>query len=394
MKKTVLATLLLSLAGSALAQNNPTFAQQLQQPAPSAVATSGAPVQNGVAPGANPMQPPMSGPVIYQAGPQSAPQQQAPQQQAIVQNGQVVQVPVNQNPAYQNPAYPSNQALPAGAAMALPPDSAPIPLPQLPSSSDQGKYFDQSLFNNTAMTPAQITELNRALDARRRALSELPNTAPRPVTGSIRVSLTPGSTPPLIRPFYGQVTSFVVVDNTGAPWPVENFRVGNSALFAVNRLDGAEGSTFTIDALDVYGQSNLVLKLAGLSAPVIIDLLAGQKEQDARVEVRVDRRGPGAAAMGGAQLPPGTSAALLPVLDGVTPQGGRPVSITGDDQTRAWLMPDGKMVVRTPMKIVSPASDSFVSSADGTNVYVFTQTPTLLGLYNGQFVSLNVTKGL
>jgi intracellular multiplication protein IcmK len=438
MKRTILATLLAGLAASACAQDSQTFAQQLQAAAPAGTQpVAGAPqvgqpapvtsgqVQQGQAQQAAPvaqqtpqaaLMAPSAGPSIYQnaspavnplsgqpvqpLGQQPVAQQavQGQPQQVQYQQVQYQQAPVGQQ--YPQGQYPTGSAqaqgnaLPPGAALALPPDSAPVPLPSLPSPGDQSRYFEQSMFTNTAMTPQQINELNQKIDARRRAIAQLPSTAPRPVTGSIRVSLNPGAAPALIRPFYGQVTSFVVVDSTGQAWPVENFRVGNATLFAVNRLDGPQGSTFTIDALDAYGQSNLVLKLAGVPAPVIIDLVAGQKEVDARVEVRVDRRGPNAAIMNGAQLPQGTSSALLPVLDGVTPEGGRPLSVSGDEHTRGWLMPDGTMVIRTPLKIISPASRSFVSSADGTNVYVFGETPTLRGLYNGQFVPLTITKGI
>lgn len=429
MKRTILATLLAGLAASVSAQDSQTFAQQLQAAAPAG--TQPAPAVSGQVQQAAPVTPqqvpqaglmaPGAGPSIYQnaapavnplsgqpvqpLGQQPVAQQSQPQQGQPQQGQQQVQYQQGVQPQYPQAQYPQGQyptgaaqaqgnALPPGAALALPPDSAPVPLPSLPSPSDQNRYFEQSMFTNTAMTPQQINELNRNIDARRKAIAQLPSTAPRPVTGSIRVSLNPGAAPALIRPFYGQVTSFVVVDSTGQAWPVENFRVGNSTLFAVNRLDGPQGSTFTIDALDAYGQSNLVLKLAGVPAPVIIDLVAGQKEVDARVEVRVDRRGPNAAIMNGAQLPQGTSSALLPVLDGVTPEGGRPLSVSGDEHTRGWLMPDGTMVIRTPLKIISPASRSFVSSADGTNVYVFGETPTLRGLYNGQFVPLTITKGI
>ena len=423
MKKILIASIFLSLgvSGGATAQNNTqntqnaqsnlTFAQQLQ-------AQNQAKNEQGKST-SNSMLAPNSGPGIYQnaqvnqssnpllASPsQNVATSQVPQQpnlqpgsnassaqpQYQVQNGQVV---ANEQGQIQGQGQPvQGSALPPGAAMAIPPDSIPAPLPLMPNQSSQKQLFENSIFKDTAITPAQIEDLIRNLDARRRALAQLPNTAPRPVTGTILVSLNPGATPPLIRPYYGEVTSFVVVDSTGAPWPVENFRVGNAQLFSVNRLDGPQGSAFTIDALNNYGQSNLVLKLAGQSSPVVIDLVAGQKEQDARVEVRVDRRGPNAAAQGGAQLPQGTSSALLPVLDGVPPDGGRPLTISGDDRTRGWLMPDGTMIIRTPLKIISPASNSFLSSADGTNVYVFRQTPVLSGMYNNQFVSLQVTSGL
>lgn len=286
-------------------------------------------------------------------------------------------VPVNQ---YGQNQY--GQAAP-GQAPSTPPSSLP-PLPG-PNTAEVAHAEDALM----GVTPEQIRQLRRMLDARQRASAELPN-QPKPVTGSISVSLSPGATPPVIRPFMGSTSSFVVVDSTGAPWPVENFRIANADLFPVNRLDGPQGSAFTIDTMVPYGQSNLVLKLAGVSTPVVISLVAGQPEQDARVEIRVQGRGPNSHVASGS-LMAGTDARMLPVLDGISPPGGKLVTVSGLDGVRAWIMPNGRMLVRSPVQIVSPASTSFITSADGTHVYEFSQTTQLLGLVDGQFVQMTVS---
>lgn len=308
-------------------------------------------------------------PGVYSA--QTPPPGMVPNPQLATPPAAVQQVPV------MPPASPSPQMAPV-----TPPSSLP-PLPG-PNTAEVAYAQDAML----SVTPEQIRELRRMVDERQRATSEIPN-PPKSVTGSVSVSLSPGSTPPIIRPFIGSTSSFVVVDSTGAPWPVENFRIANPDVFPVNRLDGPHGSSFTVDTTLPYGQSNLVLKLVGVPAPVVIGLVAGQKEHDARVEVRVQGRGPNSTVSSGS-LMAGTDARLLPVLDGMAPSGGKTLSVGGVDGVRAWLLPSGRLMVRSPVKIISPASTSFVISADGTHVYEFARTTQLLGLVDGQYVPMTV----
>lgn len=273
------------------------------------------------------------------------------------------------------------------APVASAPVAPPSDLPPLPGSNaaEVAQVQDALL----GVTPEQIRALRKLVDERLRASSELPN-PPEAVTGSVSVSLSPGATPPVIRPFIGRTSSFVVLDSTGAPWPVENFRIANPELFPVNRLDGPQGSAFTVDTNLPFGQSNLVLKLAGVPAPVVITLIAGQPRFDARVEVRVQGRGPNSTVSSG-NLMAGTDARLLPVLDGIAPPGGKALDVGGLDGVRAWMLPSGRMMVRSPAKIVSPASTTFVISADGTHVYEFARTTQLLGLVDGRFVQMSVS---
>ncbi len=362
----------LGVATVSLAQTVPTGAPQTQAPV---VAPTVAP--QAVAPQATPVAPNPAIPTLpAQTG---APvQNQLPAPGNYAQQGGVV-APVSAPVGVQQPSPlpPST-----GTAPSTPPSALP-PLPG-PNTAEVAAAQD-ALFG---VTPDQIRELRRMLDARQRAQAELVN-PPKPVTGSVAVSLSPGSTPPVIRPFMGSTSSFVVVDSTGAPWPVENFRIANPDLFPVNRLDGPQGSAFTVDTMVPYGQSNLVLKLAGVSAPVVISLVAGQREHDARVEVRIQGRGPNSTVSSGS-LMAGTDARLLPVLDGVSPEGGKPVTVSGVDGIRAWILPSGKLLVRSPVKIISPASREFVVSADGTHVYSFDPTTQLMGLVDGQFLQMTV----
>lgn len=269
----------------------------------------------------------------------------------------------------------------------VPPQVPSQELPPLPTPSS---VFPKIEDDHLGVTPGQIRQLHQTIDDRQRAAGQWLD-PPRSVRSSISVALTPGAVPPVIRPYMGAATSFVVIDSSGQPWPVENVHPGNPALFTIDRLDGPQGSSFTVDALQPYGQSNLILKLAGVSTPVVINLIAGQRVQDASVEVRVQGRGPNAAAtFTGSSLPPGTDSRLLPVLDGMDPANGTPLKVEGSDNTKVWMLPNGHMLVRAPFKLLSPVIAA-TSSSDGTTVYELVATPKLLGLQDGNYVTVTVS---
>jgi intracellular multiplication protein IcmK len=300
-----------------------------------------------------------------------------------------------------NPASSVTTSVNSGSTNAEPPadpasapGNPPIPadqLPPLPSKEMEARDFQAALSNQLGLDPTQIRTLRQMLDERERAAAEPPGPPPKAVTGSLTVSLAPGAVPPVLRTAVGAVSSFVVVDATGSPWPVENYRVGNAASFAVNRLDGPHGSSFTIDAGQRYAQSNLVLKLAGTATPVVFDLVAGQASHDARMEIRVQGRGPQARVVH-SSLPAATDSALLPVLDGIAPPDSKALDIEGAEGMQGWVTPQGTMLIRTPYKVVSPASRSFVSSASGYHVYEISSVPSLLVMREGEMVPV-IVKG-
>lgn len=302
------------------------------------------------------------------------------QYQAAPQYGQAPQYPAGTSYPQQASQY---QTAPTGQPA---PQIAPTGLPPLPSDFQLGVEAAMPL------SPGEVRELRRRLDALQKAASDLPH-PPSSKTGSVAVSLDPGSTPAVIRPFFGVSTSLVLVDSTGAPWPVENFVVGNKALFQVERLDGGTGSSFVISPLQAHGQSNLILKLVGIPTPVVLNLVLGQKVHDARIEARIQGRGPNAI-VSSASLAPGVDSRLLGVLDGVPP-GGRELVVRASDgraagASRAWMAPDGKLWLRTGLNIVSPAPLSFVSSSDGMRVYRINPSSKVLAMLDGVFVTLTL----
>lgn len=324
--------------------------------------------------------PAVSAPVVQAPNPGQAPVLPAPATGETLPNPYAIPTQGSQQQQPQQPVLAPQQPMVAQSVQQQP-VSPPTALPPLPP-------FQQFVDNNFPASHQQIEQLRRTVNGYQQTVAK-PVEPAKPQTGSISVSLSPGSTPQRIRAYFGNTSSIVIVDSTGAPWPVQNFRLGNAAAFQLNRMDGAGGSSFALDANMPYAQSNLLLQLAGAKAPIVIEVVAGQPEYDARLEIRVQGRGPHAVGPTANSLPSALDGRMLSVLDGVAPDGSKALSVSYGG-AQAWMLPNGRMVVRTPVKIVSPAPTSFVSSADGTHVYEFMPTSELLGMSNGDFVNISV----
>jgi intracellular multiplication protein IcmK len=310
------------------------------------------------------------------------------QQQVQLPSGTV---PVGQ-PASQAMAAPAPMqamaGLPAGAQPApmvgspLPPQAgAPQSLPPLPNgATSTAPDFDATLSQTLGLTPDQIRELRKAQSLRTRAASELPTTPPKPVTTSVKASPSPGSVAPVIHLYAGFASAVTFVDSTGALWPIENYAVGDSKI-DVKRLDSEKGSMFSVAPLINFGQTNMIVYLKGLSAPIAISFIVGQKQVDFRVDVRVEGLGPNAQ-VAVAGLPASANTALLSLLDGVAPSGAKELRVSGLSG-KAWMGKDGRMFLRTSEKVISPTWIGSARSADGTNVYEMMPTTSIRVLREG-----------
>lgn len=321
-----------------------------------------------------------SGPAQPSAAQPSATQPSATQPNAApVSPGGLAGLPAGAQPA---PTLTGNQSV-----------GAPIPqqsLPPLPSGGAEQFVpdFDSILAKSLGLTPDQLRELRRQQNQRQRAASELPMTAPKQVLGSVNASPAPGSVPPVVRLFPGYASALTFVDSTGALWPVENYAVGGEKLFDVRRMDNEKGSIFSIAPLGSYAQSNLVVYLRGLSSPIVITLVTGQKQVDLRTDVRVMGLGPNAqVAVGG--LPASTNSVLYTLLEGVPPADAKELKVMGGDG-RAWLTKNGRLYLRTSMKVISPAWIGSTRSADGTNAYEMMPANSIRVLRSGLIETVGI----
>ena len=239
------------------------------------------------------------------------------------------------------------------------------------------------------LSTKRIKDLRNTLDDTQRAAAAGPyDQSPQPTSSSLIVDLSPGSTPPVIRLYRGFVSSLVFVDSTGGPWPIAAYDLGNPSAF--NIAWNAKDNTLMIQALTSYTYGNLAVKLQDLNTPVMLTLVPGQRVVDYRVDLRVAGIGPHPKqTYSGSGMPAATSPLLLNILDGVAPKGAKRLQVQGDN-TDAWLY-NGKLYLRTPYKLMSPAWLSTLSSADGMNAYELPKTPLVLLARHGKTTQMKFT---
>ncbi len=245
------------------------------------------------------------------------------------------------------------------------------------------------------MTPYQINKLKRMLTATKKAVATPAGTPPTPITSSLLVNLAPGATPPVILLQQGFITSMVFVDTAGHPWPIEGIDVGNPNAFNVQWQQGSATNVLLVEANTLFTYGNLAVKLKGLTTPVMLTLVPGQKSVDYRVDIHVQGRSPLAPDASGSSLPSQASNVLLNVLNAIPPTGAKTLTVTGgscstmSNNCQAWYA-NNQLYVRIPMAILSPGWMSQMQSSDGMHAYVMQKTPSLLVSDYGSTTTLQI----
>jgi len=233
----------------------------------------------------------------------------------------------------------------------------------------------------------QVVQLRQQIDVSQRAAAVPANIPPKPVSTTLMINLAPGTTPPAIRLAQGYVSSLVFVDSTGSPWPIASFDIGNPK--AVNMQWDGKSNILLIQAVSPYSDGNMVVKLIGLPTPITLELVAGQRVVDYRVDIHVSGIGPNTKELPiGTTLPNNPNELLLGVLDGVAPAGSRPLTVRGAD-AEAWLLGE-KIYLRTRLTVLSPGWMSTMASPDGMHAYELPKTSSVLVSRYGEPVELKL----
>ncbi len=256
-----------------------------------------------------------------------------------------------------------------------------------PSSSDSDDAFNALMKQNIPLTPKQVIKLRQLIDNSQRAAAIPATVPPKPVSTTLMMNLAPGATPPAIRLAQGYVTSLVFVDSTGAPWPIAAYDIGDPKTTHI-QWDG-KSNVLLIQAISPYGDSDLVVRLAGLMTPLTLELVSGQRVVDFRTDIHVSGIGPNAKDLPtGTGLPNNANQLLLEVLDGVGPPGSRLLTIAGGD-CQGWLFGD-KMYLRTRLTVLSPGWVGRMVSPDGMNAYEIQKSASVLVSQYGTPIELKI----
>lgn len=262
-----------------------------------------------------------------------------------------------------------------------------LPTSTTPPSPDSQAAFNALLQQNMPMSPQQVVQLRQQIDRAQRAAATQPNIPPKPVSTTLMINLAPGTTPPAVRLAQGYVSSLVFVDSTGTPWPIASFDIGNPKALNI-QWDG-KSNILLLQAVSPYSDGNMVVKLVGLPTPITLELVAGQRVVDYRVDIHVSGIGPNTKDVPmGTNLPNSANQLLLGVLDGVAPAGSKSLTVRGAD-AQAWLLGE-KMYLRTRFTLLSPGWMGTMTSPDGMHAYELPKTSTVLISKYGEPAELKV----
>lgn len=233
------------------------------------------------------------------------------------------------------------------------------------------------------LSPDQIRGFMRKLEHTQEAAQPPSTGTPKGEVKVVGLSLDPGGEPPQINLAAGYVTTIDIIDQTGEPWPIMDVGVGGN--FEVTPTQ-AGSHVVRVVPLTRVGTGNLSIILKDLGTPIIFRLSSGGPTFHMRYDARVPQIGPMAKAPLIQYRRPGPvagDAILSMFLENAAPKEAKRLTVGGvDARTKAWNLA-GKVYVRTPLSLLSPAWNASVSSADGMTVYEVGDAPVLLLSDNG-----------
>lgn len=284
----------------------------------------------------------------------------------------------------------------------------PLDVEMLDDSSQQGSFektpeeieeelrqeaFDASIESILPLRPGEIRELLRRFDETQTAVQQPIKKPPKPEVVVETVSIDPGSKPTVVKVSEGYVTTINFVDQTGAPWPIEDMTWAGD--FEVIDSTQGEASHFVRVAPETgFAYGNISIHMLALQTPIIITL----EENPDVVYYRFDAIIPEAGPM--AKVPiieTGLATAagdvsMTSILEGVVPQNAIRLGVSGVDGRTAAYKYNGMTYLRTPLTLLSPAWVSSASSADGMRVYALDHAPVLLLSDKGRMVRVKLSE--
>lgn len=281
----------------------------------------------------------------------------------------------------QQPAPPKNA-----------PTSSVAPLDEAASQSKETRRQIMRETLNRQYTGAEIEEYRRAIDAYDRSKSGTYSEAGKVVKRRVPVGLGPEAPVEEIRLNAQSNSSIVFTDAQGYPWNVEDIivpsfltakKVGNIVILMPSASGASSGGVR-------FARANATVLLEGLNSTLPFTISFGySREVDGQFEVQVQARNPRAPinAVRGGAIEADEYFGLF--LDGEPPNEAQRIK-TSVKNVDAWIYA-GKLYVRTPLALHSPAFKMFGSSASGMNVYRFDQVPSVINaIESGAIVSVGI----
>lgn len=305
-------------------------------------------------------------------------------------------VPSSQTPSVVPPQGGSpiqSQGVPVPQSQVSRPVIQPVPGTSMPASSRQVRRdedFQRALEAAVPLGPDQIKTFREKTDEAKKATLYPLNHA-NPISRSVRVTLKPGESPPVMHVQPGVASTLTLSDVTGQPWPVLSVVNGNPSAYSITSA-GEEGKTniLVVSALQEYTPSNMVVTLVGYPVPVTLVLDSARANVDYRLDVRIESRGPNAVQdiVGVSNLAPTNDGVMINFLDGVPPSNSRSMKTSSRD-VEAWKLGD-VMYLRTRGDVLSPAYTARSSNVSGVNVFQMVDSPIVLLSIDGRLSQVSV----
>lgn len=246
-------------------------------------------------------------------------------------------------------------------------------------------------------TGEEIEQFRRRIDAYDKGQAGVYSEAARVVRRRISVSLNVGvgdAEVPEFRTNAENVGSVVFTDSFGAPWKVADVVVPNflvattSNNIVVIRPKGESGQAGGAPAR--FSRGSITVLLEGLNSTIPFALSFGlSREVDGQVEAKIEARNP-LAVVNSVQSGAVESDEFFGLfLDGEPPKDAIKLKTTLKSVS-AWSFL-GRLYVRTPLSLHSPAFRMFGGSASGMSVYRFDRAPSIINaIVDGAIVAVGI----
>lgn len=293
-----------------------------------------------------------------------------------------------------SPVNAETSAVPSGAANSGASSLVgPQPNDVLPPPTTSPLY-DQAEATVAPLSADEIRRLRQMQSEQERAIAT-PGVTSVPRISAQTVSLEPGASLPLVRNAVNWPATVSFIDSTGAPWKILGDPVSGSSDIIVKWMPGTP--IMTIIAKRDFVSTSVTVALEGLSVPITLSVMSGEPDTakktwvvDARLDLRIPRRGPGAAA----DAPPPARIglhddALQAFLDGVPPSGAKRLKTTGNvPDTAVWQQGDD-LYIRSRVNL-RDEFETTLSSADGTHLWKLPVTPRVAFSVDGHTEALSI----
>lgn len=220
---------------------------------------------------------------------------------------------------------------------------------------------------------------------------------------SIVVSTAPGSIAPEIIISPGYITSLIILDKSGLPWPIDQIALGSANNFQFSK---ASDNVVTISPTNNFSTSNAIVFLKNLSTPIVFTIKTSNDIVDFKVEARVNQSniskkysqnltkfsGITSVSKLLSSLSLSSNELSSLALDGIPPPSFTKLNNNAPFELETWLN-NNLIYVRTELELLSPAFLSKLSSSNGTHLYKIPYMANLLFIENGMVTPVKLVRG-